>query len=111
MSRFITPIDAAIFAGILGIVMVLTGREIGGAIVIAASLGVFVFYEWYFYRRNRDEIDYGTNRGIQKHNEMYPDDPIPLRSREDEPTWFERFKSLGANRSTPTESCSESWLP
>lgn len=56
MLRFITPPDAAIFAGLLGIVMVLTGREIGGAIVIAASLGAFVFFEWWLYHRKPTKL-------------------------------------------------------
>lgn len=51
MFRFITPVDAAVFTGLLGIVMALTGRELGGAIVIAASLGAFIFFEWYLFRR------------------------------------------------------------
>lgn len=50
MFRFITPVDAAVFTGITGIVMVLTGREIGGAIVLSASLGAFIFFEWYLSR-------------------------------------------------------------
>ncbi|RVK40906.1 hypothetical protein [Sinorhizobium meliloti] len=51
MSRLITPVDAAIFTALLGIAMVLTGREIGGAIVISASLCAFIFFEWYLSRR------------------------------------------------------------
>ncbi|WP_454288890.1 hypothetical protein [Rhizobium arsenicireducens] len=90
MLRFITPVDAAIFTGLLGIVLILTGREVGGAIVIAASLGAFVFFEWYLYGR-KTGIDYSTNRGIRKHNAMYPDDPIPLIAKEDEPSLPERL--------------------
>lgn len=51
ISRFITSTDAAAFTGLLGLVMVLTGRELSGAIVIAASLGAFIFFEWYLFRR------------------------------------------------------------
>lgn len=51
MFRFITPPDAAVFTFILGIVMVLFGREIGGSIVVSASLGAFTFFEWWLYYR------------------------------------------------------------
>lgn len=51
MRKLITPVDAAIFAGLAGLAMVLTGREIGGAIVLAASLSAFIFFEWYLFRR------------------------------------------------------------
>lgn len=46
MFRFITPPDLAIFTGLLGIVMVLTGLEIGGAICITGSCLTFAFIHW-----------------------------------------------------------------
>lgn len=43
MFKFVTPTNAAIFTGILGIVLLLTGIPIGGSILIAASLLAFVY--------------------------------------------------------------------
>lgn len=46
MLRFVTPLDAAIFTGLCGVAMVLTGREIGGAICLAGSTLTFAFLHW-----------------------------------------------------------------
>ncbi|WP_104839231.1 hypothetical protein [Sinorhizobium fredii] len=46
ISRFITPLDASIFTGLCGVAMVLTGREIGGAICLAGSTLTFAFLHW-----------------------------------------------------------------
>lgn len=54
MLRSINPSDAAIFTGMTGVVMVLMGREIGGAICLSGSCLTFAFLRWL---SNSDEIE------------------------------------------------------
>jgi hypothetical protein len=78
MSRFITPVDATIFTAILGIVMILTGREVGGAIVVSSSLFAFIFFEWFLYHYLPAQQERAAKEEAREHNEMFPDDPIPM---------------------------------
>ncbi len=45
MFKFVTPPNAALFSGILGLAMILSGREIGGAILISTALLAFTYLQ------------------------------------------------------------------
>jgi hypothetical protein len=64
-------LDAAIFAGLAGLAMALTGREIGGAICLAGSTLTFAFLHW-----------------LSTGEEEEPSTPAE-NQKEDEPDWHQ----------------------
>lgn len=81
LFKNVTMTDAAIVCGIIGTIMVIAGREIGGSIVLSASLFAFIFFEWYLHSyvpKQEMKAFEMTRDDIIAHNEMFPDDPIPI---------------------------------